>query len=351
MSSQSNQGARLARNLQSATIKSPETTSSSFVLIQFTPTGWEQVVNGQLVAFATNATGAQSQALNFLNTTAIPALQGAQFCVGYSSGSVTNPSLRTVATISNPTGTGTTTVSCLVSGTAISPQTGYWYNPAESGRGYFLEYNGTEIFMAMFLYSTSGSSTWYGAGPAAFAGTSFNTTMTSYSGGQTLTGSYKAPTQGNTPGGLVIEFSGNSDGVMSWPGGQVPITRFPFAPNGLTSPPTATQPQTGWWFNPAESGRGYSIEVQDNTAFIAAYMYDGSGNPVWYDSGPAALTTNDTYVGNWNSLTGGQTLLGPYHQPTGSTNAGNLTIQFTSPTAGTLTLPNGNQIPIQRFGF
>ncbi len=172
-----------------------------------------------------------------------------------------------------------------------------------------------------------------------------------YSGGQTLTGSYQAPTQGASPGNISITFTDASDGTLTWPGGTIPITRFSFAPNGLNSPPTATQPQTGWWWNSNEGGRGYAIEVQVNMAFIAAYMYDSSGNPVWYDSGPAALTANNTYQDNWTSNTGGQTLTGSYHAPTGSSIAGSLTIQFSSPTAGTLTLPNGNQIPIQRFGF
>jgi len=30
---------------------------------------------------------------------------------------------------------------------------------------------------------------------------------------------------------------------------------------------------------------------------------------------------------------------------------GNITVQFTSPTAGMLTLPDGEQVPIQRFAF
>ena len=93
------------------------------------------------------------------------------------------------------------------------------------------------------------------------------------------------------------------------------------------------------------------MEVQNNMAFIASYMYDGAGNPVWYASGPTALTGNNTYQGTWTTYTGGQTLTGTYHSPTGTVTAGNLTLQFTSPTAGTLTLPDGRQIPIQRFGF
>jgi hypothetical protein len=233
----------------------------------------------------------------------------------------------------------------------VIPQSGYWWNPAESGRGFVIEYNGSSIFMAAFLYDASGRSTWYGAGPAPLSGTTFTSPLNAYSGGQTLTGSYQAPTQGASPGNITITFTDATDGTLSWPGGTIPITRDAFAPNGLASPPTATQPQTGWWYNPSESGRGYSIEIQDNIAFVAAYMYDGSGNPVWYASGPAPLVSDSTYQGNWTSFTGGQTLTGSYQPPTGTADAGNLTLQFSSPTAGMLTLPDGRQIPIGRFGF
>jgi alpha-tubulin suppressor-like RCC1 family protein len=337
---------RLPASKTTATTTPPD--PSTYVLVQLTPTGWEQVVNGQLIPFASGVLGSQLSAQTILNNIDTTPLAGAQFCVGYGTSAAAMAAAGTVRTVVTIPSNPPISLSCAAT---VSPQTGYWYNPAESGRGYFLEYNGTKIFMATFLYDPSGRSTWYGAGPATMTGASFSTPMTAYSGGQTLTGSYVGPTQGNSPGNLVIDFSDASDGVMSWPGGQVPITRFSFVPNGLSSPPSATQPQTGWWFNPAESGRGYSIEIQNNTAFIAAYMYDTSGNPVWYDSGPAALTATDTYQGQWISNTGGQTLMGTYHPPTGTTNAGNLTIQFSSPTAGMLTLPNGNQIPIQRFGF
>jgi uncharacterized repeat protein (TIGR02543 family) len=234
----------------------------------------------------------------------------------------------------------------------VFPQAGYWWNPAEAGRGYVIEFNGTNIFMAAFLYDQSGRSTWYGAGPAPLTGATFTAPLSAYQGGQTLTGTYVLPTPGTSPGQITITFSDAANGTLTWPGGPIPITRFPFEPNGLSSPPTPAQPQTGWWYNPNEPGRGYSIEVQGNFAFIAAYMYDNSGNPVWYDSGPVALTGNNVYQGTWTSNTGGQTLTGPYQgPPTGSSGAGNLTIQFSSPTTGQLTLPTGIQIPIQRFTF
>src|ERR1019366_3905152 len=111
-----------------------------------------------------------------------------------------------------------------------------------------------------------------------------------------------------------------------------------------------TQPQNGWWWNPSEGGRGFFLEVQLGFLYLSGSMYDSSGNAAWYVSGPAPLT-NNAYMGNWVSYTGGQSLTGTYKSPTESANNGNVTIQFSSPNAGTLTLPDGRQIAIQRYSF
>lgn len=232
-------------------------------------------------------------------------------------------------------------------------QTGYWWNPAEGGRGFTIERNVTSgnMFVAAYLYAADGAPMWYSAGPATMNAYVFTAPLTAYQGGQTLGGAWQAPSTGTSPGNLVIDFTDTQNATLTWPGGTIPITRFAFESGGLSAPASVTQPQPGYWYNPAEPGRGYTIEVQDNTAFIAAYMYDASGNPVWYASGPVALTSGNTYQGELAEFSGGQTLTGMYQAPTGVANAGNITIQFSSPTVGTLTLPDGNQIPIQRFAF
>jgi len=46
-------------------------------------------------------------------------------------------------------------------------------------------------------------------------------------------------------------------------------------PGDITCDPKP--PKTGWWWNPAEGGRGYSIEVTGNHIFFASYLYDATG--------------------------------------------------------------------------
>jgi hypothetical protein len=237
---------------------------------------------------------------------------------------------------------------------AITPETGYWWNPAEPGRGYNIEKNSTNnnLFMAAFLYDITGRTTWYGVGPGAMVGNTFTGTLETYSGGQTLTGTYKSPTSGPSAGNFSITFTSPTQASLIWPGGTVPIQRYEFVTGGLsTTNPTGT-PQTGWWWAPSQGGRGFAIEIQKGSMFLAGYMYDGNGNPVWYASGPTPMIGLSTYSGTWEQFGNGQTLTGAY-QPAAIVNSsvGLVNISFSSTTSGLMTFPNSSQVLIQRFPF
>lgn len=58
----------------------------------------------------------------------------------------------------------------------------------------------------------------------------------------------------------------------------------------------AAMPESGWWWNASEGGRGYSIEIQDNQIYFAAYTYDGNRLPYWYYSF-GKMSGDSTYVG------------------------------------------------------
>jgi alpha-tubulin suppressor-like RCC1 family protein len=232
------------------------------------------------------------------------------------------------------------------------PDTGWWWNPAEPGRGYMIEQSNGKIFMAAFLYEFSGRASWYGSGPTGFGGGSYQGFLNLYAGGQTLTGSYHPATEvGGTFGSISINFTSTSTGFLTWPEGTIPIQRFDIVPNGSKATISSTTPQAGWWWNPAEPGRGFSLEIQNNTMLIAGYMYDTNGNPIWYSS-QGTMAGPLTYQGNWVQYGNGQTLTGAFQSSSVvNSNVGALTIQFSSPTAGTMTLPDGRQIPFERFLF
>jgi hypothetical protein len=128
-----------------------------------------------------------------------------------------------------------------------------------------------------------------------------------------------------------VSFSDDTHGTIVWPGGTIPIVRDIFDA-GVAS----FQPESGWWWDPNQSGSGYSIEVQGSNLFIVGFMYDDAGNPVWYlSAGP--MSTPTTYHGNLLFIAGGQTESGPYHPPSTATTIATLDVSFTAVDQATLT--------------
>ena len=115
----------------------------------------------------------------------------------------------------------------------------------------------------------------------------------------------------------------------------------------------SNQPEGGWWWNPNEPGRGFFLEWQGGQLFMAGYMYDASGNPIWYLSTNTTPSSNlRSYSGTWWEYGNGQTLTGPYKPATRiNDNVAPVTIQFSGPTTGLLTLPGGRTTAIERFRF
>jgi len=169
------------------------------------------------------------------------------------------------------------------------------------------------------------------------------------------------------PAGFIPVAGGtlNYAGVSSVTFPALPADGNAISSSGAEKPPAPTNfagqtgtlqvsftPQAGFWYNPNESGRGYVIEIHGSNLFIGGFMYDAGGNAVWYASGPGPMTGGTTYSGNWQLYGGGQSLTGTYKAPRiVNPDVGALTIQFSSATAGLLTLPNNVQIPITRFPF
>ena len=55
----------------------------------------------------------------------------------------------------------------------------------------------------------------------------------------------------------------------------------------------------GLWYNADESGRGYDIDLQGDTMIVTTYVYEQSGDPIWYLSSG----TYDHTTGTFTSVT------------------------------------------------
>ena len=296
-----------------------------------------------MTAYSTGTLSAQGATINVLNNVATPNIAGATVYVGY--GTSANAMLAE----------GLTRNAVAVAGTTecrpAPPQPGWWWNKAEGGRGYSIESQGRNLFMAAYLYDASGRATWLVAsGPTSVDGSIFTAPLYGCSGGVTLSGAYRANSCAQN-GEVLLTFNDLAHGRMVWPGGSIPIERFDTVPGGLTATPINNQPENGWWWNAAENGRGFFIEWQGASATIAGYMYDDPGNPIWYIA-VTPITNALAQNGTWLQFSGGQTLTGTYRAPNQVTpGPGPLAISFQSATTATMTMPGGRQVPLTRFRF
>jgi hypothetical protein len=315
------------------------------VLAQLNSSGQLQAVSASsLQAYLSGVLSSQGASVTILGNVSTANITGATFFVGYGSSSS--------AMISGNVVNRAVTVPGALQCNPQPPQTGWWWNPSEGGRGFSIEYANSNLFMATYLYDVSGRATWYvAAGPTAIDGSLFSGQLLAFGNGVTLQGTYRPNSQLPNAGAISLAFNDAQNGTLVWPGGTVALQRFPLGPSGTSATPLAGQPESGWWWGgSADNGRGFFIEWQGNQAFLAGYMYDSSGNPIWYVA-QAAVSNPATFQGSWLQFANGQTLTGAYRPATlVNGNVAPVTIQFQGAGTGLITLPSGT-LPITRFRF
>ena len=112
-------------------------------------------------------------------------------------------------------------------------------------------------------------------------------------------------------------------------------------------------PTPGFWYNPAESGRGFNIDYQNNVMAVASYVYDSSGKPIWYTSAGTYDDKANIFTATFDSTTSGGQCLGCIYtgKPPVNVGAGGaITIVFDSIEHGTLYFPGGST-PIQHLTY
>jgi hypothetical protein len=321
-------------------------TAVQCVLAQLSGSGQLVAVSASsMQAYVTGVLSGQGQAVTLVNGVPIANVAGATFFVGY------GPNAATM--LDNGINRGAATAPGQAQCKPEAPETGWWWNPAEGGRGYSIEVQGNKMFFAAFHYDVSGRSLWHVATSdgVSLEGSLYNNKpLYHVTGGQTLGGAYRAPAVVEI-GKVTLAFANKRTGTMIWPGGVVPIERFNIVANGIDAAPKANQPETGWWWNPDETGRGFFMEWQNGTIDLAGYMYDDQGNPVWY-LGVYETPNMRAVNGNWWSYANGQSMGGAYKPATRvSDNVAPVSITFTGPETALMTLPNGRTTALRRHRF
>ncbi len=278
-----------------------------------------------------------------INANAVPPGSSCPFTTFLAQGS-TFPNLYAVVNVAGST-------------PAITPQSGWWNNSAQSGRGFVLEHNAGSgnIFFAMLGYATDSAATWY-IGTCPLSASNCQGTLLQFGGGMALSGSFKPASLVGQIGAFGLNFSSTTAGTLTLPNGSIPLQRFAF--NGTSSPVAGISgsPQAGWWYSTSEPGRGWFIETQAradgrNAMFMAGLMYRADGQAIWYLA-EGIMTSESTFEGTLREFAGGSSLgAGSFQAPTASTERGAISVRFPSPTSGVVTLPNGTQATIVRNQF
>ncbi len=226
------------------------------------------------------------------------------------------------------------------------PKSGWWWNPQESGRGFTLEVSGNVLFLVAYLYDATGHATWHISAGRFFADGSYRGSLDAYAGGQVLTLDYQPATLQGSVGDLALACDTEDHCTLQWPGGTVPIERAVWD----TTPSPSSAPETGWWWNSSENGRGFYLEQQGGTLVASAFLYEADGRAVWYLAN--AQESAGRYTGQWQQYGQGQTLTGTYRPATlVNANVGSVSLWFTDPQTGTLVLPGGRELSIERLPF
>ncbi len=233
---------------------------------------------------------------------------------------------------------------------------GWYWNPSESGTGAMFEAQGAQAVFGYYAYNDAGNPIWYSAAGAftqTASGFAFSANLFTFEGGQPAASTtYRQPTA-RLVGPVSGTFTGNGADTrvtVALPGGRVlNLQRFNFA--DIRFAPGPMQGETGWYWNAAESGRGYGVEIQGNTFVAVMFHYREDGKPTW-NAVQGDLSTGVLESAPFLRYAGGQTLTGSHKLPAGPFQDGTFGLSFPGACNGAVKLPGRSDWTlIERFAF
>jgi len=217
----------------------------------------------------------------------------------------------------------------------------WWVGAAEDGWGVTLSQHGDTIFLAWYIYDSSGNPLW-----VVMPGGTWNSAHNTYTGTVYIPngswfGAYDASHfVANQPAGTVsIHFNSATSATLTYTvrgvSGTKSITRQTF---GIANTAPITNYTDIWWGGTAENGWGMVLAQQYHDIFAAWYTYDSAGKPTWLVMPGGTWTSTNTYTGAL-FRTRSAPVLGTTYNPSSLvvTQAGTLTFTFSSANAGSVT--------------
>src|SRR5258708_27052011 len=149
---------------------------------------------------------------------------------------------------------------------------GLWWDPTRSGHGFHIFNAADQAMVVWYTYDDRGSPTWYTAqGDLASVGPSWPLLRHRWANGRkadpTQVGTLRLTPQ-NPEGATLAWAIGSNTG--SW-------SIQPFVVSGVLN----EVDHSGLWFDPTNSGWGFSLLEQGDVLGGILYGYDAKGEPVW----------------------------------------------------------------------
>ena len=156
-------------------------------------------------------------------------------------------------------------------------------------------------------------------------------------------GSYDVPSNAYS----VVAFDAAGNSTVTIPG----FSYVNFDSQSISGGGATVTPEAGTWWNPAESGRSFNIEVRHDTLVLIAQVYDSGGAPTWLLASGPYDPASGTFSGEFGSYSGGQCLGCAYRRPDfSSMTGGQVRVVFSSATSGMLYFGD-TSTPIQKFDW
>ncbi len=229
----------------------------------------------------------------------------------------------------------------------IVPEGGFWWNPSEGGRGYFVDVQGNAMFFGAFMYNGAGQPEWYVGRLTQTGNLTYAGALNLNGGGQPLgSTTYVPPSSLGTVATVQLSFVGDDTATLTIQAqdGQkvVAISRYRYFYDGNVFNPQ--RPQTGWYWDPTKPGSGVAFEVLGSSMFLVPFAYDASGHAQWTAAQGNSISTTQFLVSTQPVLyANGQTLTGPYVPPQAMGQPlGTITVQAMAPHVLSVVYNNGS---------
>lgn len=242
--------------------------------------------NATSVTFTTTGTGTVTLGAARLASTTAPVIEPAPGTNAFTSSAVganqsitlSGANLQPGRWYLKPTNAGGATATVAVkaivntSNVGATFKPGSYYNPNRSGHGVFIYPGGTDWAVIWYTYLQDTTPTWYymqGAKPGVdgiWKGQIYRAVWNGTTKSHTVIGEAQITVTGTN----TFNFHYNLDGQT----GSEPMSAY------VTGCPQFNGSDlniSAHWYNPAESGFGYSFQVNPTYEFVANFLYDGQG--------------------------------------------------------------------------